>query len=210
MRISRPQFRSPVLCIDDFLEEAEAQSILRECIDLKRVYMPATVFDGPTAVKVDKNHRDNEVVYLDEVYRSEPGRSDILTIIRNKIWTDECRELWHEGDYIFDIINYSTWHEAVVSRYGTGNFYGKHQDTRMDHITYRLVTLIIYVNTVPAQFSGGALTLWKENESLKIEPQHNRAVVFPSFLLHEVAPVTMNTAKWEDGRFSINYWLGFR
>src|SRR5215472_18167014 len=109
MTISRPPFRSPILCIDDFLLEEDAQRVLQECIDLKKIYMPAKVFDGPNATKFDQRYRKNEVIYLDEVFRSAPERSDILRIIKRKIWTDECRRLWHEGDFIFDIINYSTW-----------------------------------------------------------------------------------------------------
>jgi hypothetical protein len=142
MDVQRPAFCSPVLCIDDFLLEHEAQQVLQECIDLKKIYLPARVFDGPNATKIDKSYRANEVVYLGDVFRGAPERSDILSIIKKKIWTEECRTLWHEGYYIFDIINYSTRQEAVISRYGDGNFYGRHQDTRNDHITRRLVTLV--------------------------------------------------------------------
>ena len=209
MNISRQPFSAPVLCIDDFLLEDEAERVLQECIDLKKIYMPARVFDGPTASKIDPTYRVNEVVYLDEVFRGAPERSDILSIIKKKMWSEECRRLWHDGYYIFDIINYSTWQEAVISRYGNGEFYKKHQDTRRDHITYRLVTLIYYVNRVPEQFTGGSLILWQDAESLRIEPKHNRAVVFPSFTVHEVENVLIDSDKWEDGRFSLNYWMGF-
>ena len=210
MNVFRPAFRSPVLCIDDFLAEDDAQRLLQECIDLKKIYMPARVFDGPNATKIDPKYRKNEVVYLDDVFRSAPERSEILSIMKAKIWTDECRKLWHEGYYIFDIINYSTWQEAVISRYGNFDFYKRHQDTRRDHITYRLVTLVYYVNRIPEQFTGGSLILWEGDESLTIEPKHNRAVVFPSFTFHEVENVHMTSEKWEDGRFSLNYWMGFR
>ena len=210
MNVFRPAFRSPVLCIDDFLAEDDALRVLQECIDLKKIYMPARVFDGPNATKIDPKYRKNEVVYLDDVFRSAPERSDILSITKKKIWTDECRKLWHEGYYIFDIINYSTWQEAVISRYGSCDFYKRHQDTRRDHITYRLVTLVYYVNRIPEQFTGGSLILWEGDESLTIEPKHNRAVVFPSFTFHEVENVHMASEKWEDGRFSLNYWMGFR
>jgi len=210
MNVFRPAFRSPVLCIDDFLAEDDALRVLQECIDLKKIYMPARVFDGPNATKIDPKYRKNEVVYLDDVFRSAPERSDILSITKKKIWTDECRKLWHEGYYIFDIINYSTWQEAVISRYGNCDFYKRHQDTRRDHITYRLVTLVYYVNRIPEQFTGGSLILWEGDESLTIEPKHNRAVVFPSFTFHEVENVHMTSEKWEDGRFSLNYWMGFR
>lgn len=210
MKITRPSFKSPIICIDEFLSEEEAQKILRECIDLRKVYMPAKIFDGPNASKVNVQFRRNDVVYLDDVFRSAPERSDILSILKRKIWTEECKRLWHDGDLIFDIINYSTWQEAVVSRYGNCDFYKKHQDTRRDHITYRLVTLVYYVNTEPEMFSGGSLLFGSDENKLSIEPRHNRAVVFPSFTLHEVENVRLNSDKWEDGRFSINYWLGFR
>jgi Rps23 Pro-64 3,4-dihydroxylase Tpa1-like proline 4-hydroxylase len=183
---------------------------MKECVDLKKVYMPATVFDGTTATKIDRQYRCNEVVYLDEIFRGDPHRSDILNIMKKKIWTEECRKIWHEGDYIFDIINYSTWQEAVISRYGNSGFYKRHQDTRWDRITYRLVTLVYYVNKVPEPFTGGSLTLWKDSQSMTIEPKHNRAVIFPSFTLHEVERVRLDSEKWEDGRFSLNYWMGFR
>jgi hypothetical protein len=187
MIISRPPFASPIICIDDFLCDEDAQKILQECIDLKKVYMPARVFDGPAATK-DPKYRANEVVYLDEVFRGDPGRSDILSIMKRKIWTEECRTLWHEGDYVFDIINYSTWQEAAISRYGNCDFYKKHQDTRWDHITYRLVTLVYYANRVPEPFTGGSLMLWKGDQSVRIEPIINTIapLLFPSFTLHEV------------------------
>lgn len=210
MDVSRPPFRSPILCIDDFLPEEDAQKVLQECIDLKKIYMPARVFDGPNASKVNEKYRNNKVVYLGEVFRSAPERSDILSIIKEKIWTEECRALWHDGDYIFDIINYCTWQEGVLSRYGDGEFYKKHNDTRRDHITYRLVTLVYYVNRLPEQFSGGSLVFWKDGESARLEPRHNRAIVFPSFTYHEVESVQMSSNEWDDGRFSVNYWMGFR
>jgi hypothetical protein len=210
MKIARPSFHSPVLCIDDFLPEADAQQVLQECIDLKKVYMPASIFDGPHHSKIDRKYRNNDVVYLDDVFRGDPERSDILRLFKKRIWMDDCRILWHDGYFIFDVVNYSTWQEAVLSRYGEGAFYKKHQDTRRDHITYRLVTLVYYVNQVPARFTGGALKIWHEDECLPVEPRHNRAVVFPSFCFHEVETVRMEGEKWEEGRFSLNYWIGFR
>jgi hypothetical protein len=210
MNVSRPSFPSPILCIDDFFSEEDAQKILKECLDLKKVYMPSRVFDGPTATKVDPSYRTNEVVFLDDVFRTAPERSDILSMMKKKIWTDECNNLWHEGDLIFDIINYATWHECVVSRYGHNQFYKKHRDTRRDHITRRIVTLVYYVNKLPERFTGGSLVLWHEDQKIKLDAKHNRAIVFPSFTMHEVESVCETEESWEGGRFSLNYWMGFR
>jgi 2OG-Fe(II) oxygenase superfamily len=210
MNISRLPLTAPILCIDDFLTEEEAQRVLQECIDLKKIYLPARVFDTPYTTKVDLSYRKNDVVYLGDIFKSCPERSDILSIFKAKIWTDECRKIWHKGYYIFDVINYSTWQEAVISRYDGSGFYHRHQDTRWDHITFRLVTFVYYVNRIPEGFEGGALAIWHEDKSVRVQPKHNRAVVFPSFLSHEVETVRMVSDRWEDGRFSINYWVGFR
>jgi Rps23 Pro-64 3,4-dihydroxylase Tpa1-like proline 4-hydroxylase len=130
--------------------------------------------------------------------------------MKTKIWTPECRAIWHEGYYIFDIINYSTWQEAVLSRYGDRGFYKKHQDTRWDHITYRLVTMVYYINRSDVNFTGGDLLLSDGGENLRIQPKHNRAILFQSFTFHEVEDVCLKNDSWECGRFSLNYWIGFR
>jgi hypothetical protein len=210
MTVTRPAFSTPVLCIDDFLPEPDADRVLQECIDLKKVYLPGRVFDGTNVTRVNRDHRRNDAVCLDDVFKGAPERSDILQIMKARIWTEECRTLWHEGNYIFDVINYSTRQECVVSRHGNGEFFHKHQDTRRDHITYRLVTIVYFVNRVPEQFSGGALLVWDKDSTLKIEPRHNRAVVFPAFSFHEVQETTVTSEKWEDARFSVNYWIGFQ
>lgn len=210
MNLVDVRFSCPVLCIDNFLGDDEAAKVLRECIDLRKVYVRGKVFDGPTTTKRDPEYRTNDVVALTHVFRDDQDRSDILTLMKQTLWSEQYRPLWHDGYSIFDIINYSTWHEAVVSRYGNGHFYKKHRDTRWDHVTYRLVTLIYYVNKEPQEFTGGTLVLWDDDRSARIEPKHNRAVVFPSFVYHEVEPVAGAGDGWADARFSLNYWIGFR
>jgi hypothetical protein len=159
MIVSKPQFDVPILHIDEFLPEEDANKVLQECIDLKKIYMPARVFDGANNTVEDLRYRKNEVVYLDEVFRSAPDRSDILALLKRRLWEEECRALWHEGYYIFDVVNYHSHHEAVLSRYGKHDFYKRHRDTRQDHITWRMVTMVYYVNRSPRQFSGGVLKL---------------------------------------------------
>jgi Rps23 Pro-64 3,4-dihydroxylase Tpa1-like proline 4-hydroxylase len=52
--------------------------------------------------------------------------------------------------------------------------------------------------------------LWEDDQSVRVEPRHNRAVIFPSFTFHEVEQVSMGSDGWDQARFSLNYWLGFR
>jgi hypothetical protein len=102
MKTFRPPFPIPILRIDDFLLEADAQRIFDKCLDLKTAYTPGRVFDGPATTKVDLKYRRNDAVYFQDEL------SEVRDILKKKIWTAECREVWHEGYYIFDVINYAT------------------------------------------------------------------------------------------------------
>ncbi|HWE51408.1 MAG TPA: 2OG-Fe(II) oxygenase [Bryobacteraceae bacterium] len=211
---SLPDFPSPVLVIDEFLPPAAAWDVLGECLSLRPVYMPARVGQGQEN-RVDDRLRRNDVVYLDSVFSPAPDRSVILRTMKGAIWSQEAKQIWHAGDFVFDIVNYATHHETVLSRYGTCDFYGRHQDTKHDKtdpgsIRHRLVTMVYYVNRTPEKFTGGALTLHKNQKSLTVDPAHNRLVVFPSFTFHEVEKVTLEDDAFENGRFSLNIWLGFK
>ena len=210
MMVARPTFSAPLICIDDFLGNEDADKILQECIELKQQYERGEIFDKHGTKKVDLELRANDVIYIDDIFRKSPGRSNIISILRVKISTGQCRAIWSEGYFLFDTINYSNRFDFVVSRYGTGDFYGKHRDTGVTKIRHPIVTLVYYVNREQGQFSGGALQLWNGDESIKFQPRHNRVVVFPSSLVHEVEPVKSSSDRWEDGRFSINLWTGFQ
>jgi Rps23 Pro-64 3,4-dihydroxylase Tpa1-like proline 4-hydroxylase len=209
MDVSRPEFASPLICIDGFLSDQAAQHILQECIDLEPLFVPATINEHDGGSKLDRSYRCNQVLYLNQLDRDPSVRADAMSILRRRIWSEDCKRLWHEGEYIFDIINYSSFQSGVISRYGDGDFYKRHRDTVWDHVANRLVTLVYYVNRVPERFSGGRLILFKGGREVALEPRHNRAILFPSFTVHEVEPVRMENADWADGRFSLNYWIGF-
>lgn len=206
MRATRAAFPSPVLLIEDFLPVADAAAILQECIDLRADFVPAAVGNG-AETRVDPTHRRNAVCYLDH-------HSITREVIQRRVWEDDCRELWQQGESILEVVNYHTTRESVLSRYDDGDFFGRHRDTMRDprrpaDVTRRIVSLVYYVQFEPAQFTGGELVLAKDGEELIVTPKHNFAVVFHSFCQHEVRRVSLSSSAWEDGRFSLNHWMGF-
>jgi PKHD-type hydroxylase len=218
MTVNEPKFSAPLLVIDEFLPPHEAGECLQEAVDLRPIYMPASVGQGVDNRR-DHRIRRNEVVMLDSVFAPERSRSKILTYVQARIASAECNRLWHtaRGGYsIFDVINYADWRESVLSRYGGEDFYDFHQDTKYDKgnpgaIKNRLVTLVYYLNIEPEEFQGGRLTLRQDDDEHTITPRHNRAVVFPSFVHHKVEPVVLpDDAPFSAGRFSLNHWIGFR
>lgn len=104
--------------------------------------------------------------------------------------------------------------EILLVAHGDGDFYKAHRDTfigsdRALTTVDRIITLVYYFHRQPKAFSGGELRLFpfSANEPLSIEPRDNRLIAFPSFVLHEVAPVTMPDRKFENSRFSVSCWL---
>jgi hypothetical protein len=219
VQVEKLPFGVPVWIIDEFLAPEDASRCLQECIDLRKVYQPAFVGAGKT-VRVDGSIRQNDVVMLDSIFRSARDRSDILTLVDARINSEECNKLWHEGYTLFDTINYRTWNESVLSRYGKCNFYGRHQDTIFNadapnEKRRRLVTMVLYFNIEPEQFKGGDLSIWDgggtDAKIATIKPRHNRAIVFPSFAHHKVDKVDLpGDAPFSAGRFSLNRWMGFQ
>ncbi len=92
-----------------------------------------------------------------------------------------------------------------------GDFFRRHRDTlvgehRKDGV--RLISAVYYFFRQPRGFQGGQLALFDPRGDHEIvEPLHDRLVVFPSFLPHEVRPIAISGDRFADARFSINCWL---
>jgi len=216
----------PHFIIDNFLPNRASQEILQEVIDLESQYTQAGVGaiqenlahkeESETCklqVDISKNTiRDNQVIYLDHIFAYKRDQSKTLTYLNHKICEDfEFINEMEKANHMFPLINTVNTSETLVSRYGKCDFYGWHYDT-LSHRELRLITISYYVNKEPLQFDGGRIMFYnKETKEKKaIEPKHNRAVIFMSTnALHSVEHVNLSGKKWEEGRFSVQFWLGF-
>jgi SM-20-related protein len=107
--------------------------------------------------------------------------------------------------------------EVEMVAHGDGAFYSRHVDTDTSQgdrsNMHRMVSGVYYLNAEPKSFSGGALRLYSfgpfdaNSDFVDIEPVHNTLVVFPSWVLHEVLPVTCPSKRFIDSRFALNCWL---
>jgi len=102
--------------------------------------------------------------------------------------------------------------ETEFGAYGDGAFFGNHVDTVTYEkaTSYRIISAIYYLHSLPKKFSGGALRLHPlpfgadMDEPREIIPENNLLVVFPSFAPHEVLPVVAPGLDFKDWRFAIN------
>ena len=67
----------------------------------------------------------------------------------------------------------------------------------------------IIFTTTPKGFSGGDLRIGSltSDEVVDIEPEHNKLVIFPSFVPHEVLRIDRPSGRFADSRFAVNLWL---
>ncbi len=216
---------SPHYVIDNFLTKRIAKLILKECIELQQSYEQAVITNDKTE-NIDPEHcedckanqnlyrngmRDNKVVYLDLHYKHRK-RSASLLYLEQAVTEFGFMEFIKHSEGVFPYLNHTNTSESLVSRYGKCDFYGWHVDTLPDTYEYRTFTISYYVNKEPLKFKGGGLLLSNgDHKTMKrIEPNHNRAVIFPSLsTVHSVEYVDLTGHKWEEGRFSIQHWLGF-
>lgn len=70
---------------------------------------------------------------------------------------------------------------------------------RRDHTT-RKISVVVILND-PGEFDGGELVLTTSHVEGVVEPQRGMVVVFPSFILHKVNPVTRGE------RWSATAWI---
>lgn len=209
MKVERIFQPSPIIVVDDFLTDQKSQEVLEECISLRPVYRDAEVLKTPSGGAVDHAVRQNEVVYMDTVFQGNRHRSKILqNVLQSGIWGAEGMRVWGEGNSGFEVMNRVTRWETVLSRFGDGDFYDFHQDWNFNK-SNRLITAVYYAAKEPSKFKGGRLTVKTGEESAYFLPRHNRLLVFNSGLKHSVEKVQLPGNVFEEGRFSINIWLGY-
>tara|TARA_R110002012_G_scaffold321704_1_gene550837 strand:- start:693 stop:1274 length:582 start_codon:yes stop_codon:yes gene_type:complete len=66
--------------------------------------------------------------------------------------------------------------------------YGKHIDRALD-FTIRKLSLSIQL-TDPKEYKGGELYLYEDEKGTEMKKEQGTLILFPSFILHEVKPVT--------------------
>jgi len=104
-------------------------------------------------------------------------------------------ELWKFNLHsIIDSIQYTVYYEG-------GGHYDWHVDIGPGSINHRKVSLTIQLSD-PNEYEGGDLEIWTGGDFKTIERKQGCAIIFPSFLMHRVTPITKGT------RRSLVLWVG--
>ncbi len=95
---------------------------------------------------------------------------------------------------IIDSIQYTVYYES-------GGHYGWHIDIGPGSINHRKISCTIQLSN-PDEYEGGDFEIWTGGDFRTIERKQGCAILFPSFLMHRVTPVTKGI------RRSLVLWMG--
>ena len=116
--------------------------------------------------------------------------------------------------------------ELELAAHGDGAFYLPHLDipvgARRKPVSGsphedRVLSAVYYFHHLPKAFSGGELRLFRfgaDSDATRadpanhvdLEPVGNNLVAFPSWIYHEVRPVSCPSGEFRDYRFALNCW----
>jgi predicted 2-oxoglutarate/Fe(II)-dependent dioxygenase YbiX len=168
--------------MDKLFSPEECAKIIE--IGEKKILTKASVIDN----KVVEETRDSSVTWLysvddmDWVYRRV---TDAVMSLNNRYFN-------------FDLFGFTEGFQ--FTRYDApSGFYGMHIDKLLNGLTRKL-SLTIQLSD-PESYEGGELALQFSKEPDIMPKEQGKMVVFPSYVLHEVKPVTQGT------RYSLVAWI---
>src|SRR6185437_15306126 len=184
------------IIIDDLFGPEKSKEIFEHIVSLREYFHPAKI-TYEDHLKTDEDYRKNVTCYIDALYKiDDPDwtarreyrkKSQLLGAIDGLVQSQDMGMILHSAPFpICKFRDVNAW-ETQISRYG----YDKdHYEWHYDRLSNddRMITLVYYVN---------------------IEPKNDRLVIFNSRTVHRVASTT-SSARFEEGRFSVNIWCGIR
>jgi PKHD-type hydroxylase len=101
-----------------------------------------------------------------------------------------------------DVRGFTEPFQIATYRAEAGGFYGWHVDIGAGRLANRKISLVAPL-TDPSEYEGGELQLFFDSEPQTVPMPLGRVVLFPSYVLHRVTPVTRGVrrslALWVSG-----------
>lgn len=178
---------------DDFLPKSYIDFLRLEIKKLE----PNLSYDGYDNKKTLRDNLDPR--YAATTYVTDK-RSLLHSIWDRNFWNEMGDELASSEDSALVHASMTRFGKVLFSAYGNSDWYGHHIDIDLDCVATAVLMLTL---KDPVQFEGGAFLLGDK----KIEFKNNRLIVFPSCRMHGVEPVRLQEDKYENKRFTIQYFI---
>lgn len=156
-------------------EDFEALEKLQASIPFKKAAISA---------ETDESYRKSDIKWLGQhVAEARWLYEKFVAMV-----TEANSSLWNfELTGIFDDLQYTVYHEG-------GGHYDWHMDTGSGVFSKRKVSITLQLSG-PDEYEGGDFEFLLGKDVTKLPRKKGCAIVFPSFFLHRVAPVTKGVRK---------------
>jgi PKHD-type hydroxylase len=141
---------------------------------------------GPNA---DKDYRDSRVTWI----RPDQASRWLFEALMGHV------QAANERHFKMDLAGFTE--PLQVAAYGPGQFYDWHLDYGNERFSIRKLSFIVQL-TDPAAYEGGQVEVLCAKEPRAAPQSRGALILFPSYILHRVAPVTRGT------RHSLVGWIG--
>jgi Rps23 Pro-64 3,4-dihydroxylase Tpa1-like proline 4-hydroxylase len=197
------------LIIDDWYNPHEYDSVLTECKFLSVCFKDPT--QSGSALGADKSPlKGNKAVFLDHVYK-DILVSNIIRYGLDKSYDQRFQQILAQTDACYMPLYNGKHENFLLSYYEHSDYYKAHTDNAN-------ITFLTWLYDDPKSFEGGDLNLYHGDDlngltlAHTIECKANRTVIFPSFISHEVTPISMeesNKGK-NKGRFTVSQFINYK
>lgn len=202
MKLSNNPYRSskitlPYVCVEDYFTDQELQHI--ELLSkLKPLNKATTIAQSNGAVVNDNPIRISN--------NSFHGYTEENSWFFKKM--NSAVESVNNSVYGFDLYGYKDYQYTEYEGSENGK-YGVHMDLIMtdakpaDLLDTRKLSITLLLSEPEEDFTGGDFNVYEGGNPTKVEARKGTMILFPSFMLHEVKPVTSGLRKsiviWVEG-----------
>jgi PKHD-type hydroxylase len=156
-------------------------------------------------IQISKNFSFEKATTVDIIQRDEMRKSQIKWLpydnstewIVDKLMGQiiEANNIWKfDISSIMDNIQYTEYD-------GDGGHYDWHLDIGPNNISHRKISVVVQLSQ-PYEYDGGRLQLKNGPGEIDVPQGKGTVIIFPSFLLHRVTPLTKGNRK------SLVFWVG--
>lgn len=190
----------PHLIVENVYSDDELVLIWKELEFLNQPGKWKCPTDTGTATEENIPLKNNLGLFLDGdrgIYK-ERQVSNILTLNR-KIVNQEIMNAYSDLSFGYKTFLQTNADVTLLSYYENGHNYKKHIDDAV-------VSSLTWFYKEPKMFSGGDL-VFSDFDRYRVEIKNNRAIIFPSFIFHEVEKVSMPEYKPQCGRYCVTQFF---
>lgn len=125
----------------------------------------------------DESLRKSSVMFIDDIDENKWIYNKLAGLAMN------C----NNERYWFDLLGFHQ--ELQLTRYSEGDFFDWHMDFGPGGISARKLSMTIQLSN-PDEYEGGDLQFMINKEVVNAPREKGTIIVFPSFILHRVTPIT--------------------